>query len=60
MGDMVALWLSKHRDLRATKRFLRRALKRHGRPDRIVIDGSQTNREAASYAQRIGRACLPR
>jgi transposase-like protein len=25
---------------------LRKALKRHGRPERIVIDGSQTNREA--------------
>lgn len=24
----------------------RKALKRHGRPERIVIDGSQTNREA--------------
>ena len=32
--------------LPAAKRFLRKALKRHGRPDRIVIDGSQTNREA--------------
>ena len=30
----------------AAKRFLSRALKRHGRPERIVIDGSQTNREA--------------
>lgn len=25
---------------------MRKALARHGRPDRIVIDGSQTNREA--------------
>jgi transposase-like protein len=32
--------------LAAAKRFLRKALKRHGRPERIVIDGSQTNREA--------------
>jgi transposase-like protein len=30
----------------AAKRFIRKALKRHGRPERIVIDGSQTNREA--------------
>ncbi len=37
---------SEHRDLPAAKRFLREALQRHGRPDRIVIDGSQTNREA--------------
>jgi putative transposase len=34
------------RNLAAAKRFLRKALKRHGRPERIVIDGSQTNREA--------------
>jgi hypothetical protein len=30
----------------AAKRFFRKALERHGRPDRVVIDGSQTNREA--------------
>jgi transposase-like protein len=28
------------------KRFLRKALARHGRPDRVVIDGSQTNLDA--------------
>jgi transposase-like protein len=32
--------------LAAAKRFLTRALERHGRPERIVIDGSQTNGEA--------------
>lgn len=46
VGDTVEFWFSEHRDLPAAKRFLRRALQRHGRPDRIVIDGSQTNREA--------------
>jgi transposase-like protein len=45
-GDTVGFWLSKKRNLTAAKRFLRKALKRHGRPERIVIDGSQTNREA--------------
>src|SRR5690606_29855518 len=45
-GDTVEFWFSKHRDLPAAKRFMRKALARHGRPDRIVIDGSQTNREA--------------
>jgi transposase-like protein len=34
------------RNLIAAKRLLSKALKRHGRPERIVIDGSQTNREA--------------
>jgi transposase-like protein len=45
-GDTVEFWFSERRNLTAAKRFLHRALKRHGRPDRIVIDGSQTNREA--------------
>jgi putative transposase len=42
----VEFWFSERRNLAAAKRFLRKALKRHGRPERIVIDGSQTNREA--------------
>jgi transposase-like protein len=45
-GDTVEFWFSERRNLAAAKRFLRTALKRHGRPERIVIDGSQTNREA--------------
>jgi putative transposase len=45
-GDTVEFWFSERRDLVAAKRFLRKALKRHGRPERIVVDGSQTNREA--------------
>jgi transposase len=32
--------------LPAAKRFFRKASERHGRPDRVVIDGSQTNQEA--------------
>jgi transposase-like protein len=44
--DTVEFWFSERRNLAAAKRFLRKALKRHGRPERIVIDGSQTNREA--------------
>jgi transposase-like protein len=45
-GDTVEFWFSDRRNRAAAKRFLSRALKRHGRPERIVIDGSQTNREA--------------
>lgn len=45
-GDTVEFWFSERRNLTAGKRFLRKALKRHGRPERIVIDGSQTNLEA--------------
>jgi len=43
-GDTVEFWFSERRNLTAAKRFLHKALKRHGRPERIVIDGSQTNR----------------
>ena len=45
-GNTVEFCFSERRNLTATKRFLRKALQRHGRPERIVIDGSQTNREA--------------
>ena len=46
LGDTVEFFFSENRDLPAAKRFIRKALNRHGRPDRVVIDGSQTNREA--------------
>lgn len=45
-GDTVEFWFSERRNLAAAKRFLRKAFMRHGRPERIVIDGSQTNYEA--------------
>src|SRR5919112_1221941 len=45
-GDTIEFWFSERRNLAAAKRFLSKALKRHGRPERIVIDGSQTNQEA--------------
>jgi putative transposase len=45
-GDTVEFWFSERRNLAAAKCFLNKALKRHGRPERIVIDGSQTNWEA--------------
>ncbi|MER8608321.1 IS6 family transposase [Mesorhizobium sp. M1233] len=46
VGDTVEFFFSENRDLPAAKRFLRKALQRHGRPERIAIDGSQTNHEA--------------
>src|SRR5690606_24401286 len=46
LGDTVECFFSEHRDLLAAKRFIRKAFARHGRPERIVIDGSQTNHEA--------------
>ncbi len=54
-GDTVEFWFSERRNLTAAKRFLRKALKRHGRPERIVIDGSQTNREAILSCDTVHR-----
>jgi transposase-like protein len=45
-GDTVELWFDERRELIAAKRFLCKALKRHVKPERVVIDGSQTNRKA--------------
>jgi transposase-like protein len=45
-GDTIEFWFSERRNPAAAKRFLLKALKRHGRSERIVIDGSQTNGEA--------------
>jgi len=46
VGDTVEFFFSEHRDLSAAKCFLRKAFSRHGRPERVIIDGSQTNHEA--------------
>lgn len=54
-GDTVEFF-SENSDLSAAKRFIRKALNRHSRPDRIVIDGSQTNREATLPAT-VRAAC---
>ena len=54
-GDTVEFWFSERRNLAAAKRFLHKALERHGRPERIVIDGSQTNREAILSCDTIDR-----
>ncbi|MFD1793216.1 IS6 family transposase [Ochrobactrum teleogrylli] len=45
-GDTVEFLFSKTRDLNAAKGFIRKALARHGRPEKITIDGSQTNHMA--------------
>jgi putative transposase len=54
-GDTVEFPFSKQRDLAAAQRIQRRALGRHGRPERIVIDGSPTNREAMVFCDTTSR-----
>ncbi len=46
VANVSSISISEHRDLPAAKRFLCKALANHGSPERIIIDGSQTNREA--------------
>lgn len=60
-GDTVEFMFSRNRDLQAAKRFSRKALAWHGRPEKITIDGSQTNRtaimqcDAENRLQHMGR-----
>ena len=54
-GDTVDFRFSQHRDLLAAKRFFSKAIERHGPPQRIVIDGSQTAREANTSCDMISR-----
>jgi putative transposase len=49
VGDTVEFYFSEQRDLPSAKRFFRKALERHDRSDRVVIDGSQTNLEAIVF-----------
>ena len=46
LRQFLEFWFSERRNLMTAKRFVRKAIKRHGRLERIIIDGSQTNREA--------------
>ncbi|MBL0407861.1 IS6 family transposase [Microvirga aerilata] len=48
-GDTVEFCFSKRRNLAAANRFLRKTLNCPGRPERTVIDGTQTNREAMLF-----------
>ena len=55
VGDTVEFHFSEHRDLPAAKRFFQKALDRHDRPDRVVIDGSPTNHEAVVSCENAHR-----
>src|SRR5438094_7996438 len=47
MGQTMDFLLTQERDEQAAKRFLTKAIRRHGVPEKITIDGSAAN-EAAS------------
>ena len=46
MGQTIDFLLTKERDEQAAKRFLTKAIRRHGVPEKITIDGSAANEAA--------------
>ena len=55
-GEVLEVFATKRRDRRAALRFLKRAMKRHGRPASIVTDGLPSYRAAMTV---IGNAATP-
>src|SRR5215475_783269 len=45
-GQTIDFFLTEHRDTEAALRFLTQAIRRHGVPDSITIDGSEANEAA--------------
>ena len=60
-GQTIDFLLTKHRDERAAKRFLTKAIRRHGLPEKITIDGSAANAAAIkNYNAEHGTAMVIR
>jgi putative transposase len=56
-GQTIDFLLTEHRDEQAAKRFLTKAIRRHGVPENITIDGSAANEAAIkSYNEEHGTA----
>jgi transposase-like protein len=45
-GQTIDFRLTEHRDEEAARRFLKKAIRRHGLPETITIDGSDANEAA--------------
>jgi putative transposase len=60
-GQTIDFLLTAHRDEQAAKRFLTKAIRRHGVPEKITIDGSEANAAAIrSYNQEHGTTIVIR
>src|SRR5919197_4741087 len=56
-GETIDFWLTAHRATEAALRFLKKAIRRHGVPETITMDGSDANEAAMkSYNQEHGTA----
>jgi transposase-like protein len=57
LGQTIDFLLTKERDEQAAKRFRTKAIRRHGVPEKITIDGSAANEAAIkSYNEEHGTA----
>ena len=60
-GQTIDFLLTEYRDTEAALRFLTQAIRRHGVPDKITIDGSEANEAAIRrYNQEHGTAIIIR
>src|SRR5215831_1541228 len=60
-GQTIDFLLTEHRDTEAALRFLKKAIRRHGVPEKITIDGSDANEAAIkSYNEAHGTAIIIR
>jgi putative transposase len=60
-GQTIDFLLTEQRDQEAALRFLKKAIRRHGVPEKITIDGSEANAAAiCSYNEEHGTATLIR
>ena len=60
-GQTIDFLLTAHRDEQAAKQFLTKAIRRHGVPEKITIDGSAANEAAIkSYNEEHGTAIVIR
>jgi putative transposase len=60
-GQTIDFLLTEQRDEHAAKRFLTQAIRRHGVPEKITIDGSEANAAAIrSYNAEHGTAIIIR
>ncbi len=60
-GQTIDFLLTEQRDERAATRFLTKAIRRHGVPEKITIDGSEANEAAIrGYNEAHGTAIILR
>jgi transposase-like protein len=60
-GQTIDFLLTEHRDKEAALRFLKKAIRRHGVPEKITIDGSDANEAAIkSYNEEHGTSMIIR